>query len=256
MSARCSSRACNFVKKWPCRVVAPSLLILLAWAYYPFIEDSTLTFKWEGLFPSKMNFRDFGKSISDCMGQANYLDSSRNFRSNEFFSGWGCQRIGDPDVIFSLNYAQDKAESYYCRPEHGPIRKGQSFNKIELFDLEFEQRWFSRSFDLLSVCKVIHGVMQANKEGKKSLIHCEAGRDRTGAVTALLGGLLMESKYNRPISDREIEALECDYRKSRSLSPEKYGRIQNFVSDIVKKYGGVTSFIATVCTDLTPKEGL
>jgi protein tyrosine/serine phosphatase len=95
-----------------------------------------------------------------------------------------------------------------------------------------------------ATCSFIGDALNELQQGKRLLIHCEAGRDRTGAVTALLAGLLLEDDGN--LSDAEIKAIECDYRKSASLNPSKYGRIESLLREL-RQMGGVRRFIAERC---------
>ena len=77
-----------------------------AWIYYPSLTTPgpPLTFKIEGVLDSKLNYRDAGASINECAHEK-LLPEGRLLRSSGFFSGWSCDRVGSPDVIYSLNYS-------------------------------------------------------------------------------------------------------------------------------------------------------
>ena len=62
------------------------------------------------------------------------------------------------------------------------------------------------------------------------LIHCDAGRDRSGAVSALL--IAMAAEKSGLLDERMISAIECDYRKTQSLIEDKYGRMSNFIRNL------------------------
>ena len=79
---------------------------------------------------------------------------------------------------------------------------------------------------------------------KKVLIHCDAGRDRSGAVSALL--MAMASEKAGLLDERMISAIECDYRKTESLIEEKYGRMSNFIRNLING-GGVNEFLIQQC---------
>jgi hypothetical protein len=220
------------------------LLGFVVWAYYPtwWTSGVPLTFKIEGALDSKLNLRDAGASINECLGTT-VLPLDKVWRASGFFSGWGCDRVGNPDVIYSLNYSEDENRRYYCRGSDG-FRIGRTFQRENLSDLEFLDTWNSKKTMADATCSFIGDALNELQQGKRLLIHCEAGRDRTGAVTALLAGLLLEDDGN--LSDAEIKAIECDYRKSASLNPSKYGRIESLLREL-RQMGGVRRFIAERC---------
>ncbi len=76
------------------------------------------------------------------------------------------------------------------------------------------------------------------------LIHCDAGRDRTGAISALL--IAMATEKARLLDERMINAIECDYRKTESLIEDKYGRMSNFIRNLING-GGVNEFLIQKC---------
>jgi protein-tyrosine phosphatase len=224
---------------------------LLLWVYYPGFTTPgvPLTFKFEGALDSKLNFRDAGASINQCAGRK-LMDEGKIFRSSGFFSGWSCDRVGNPDVIYSLNYSDQANHRYYCRGiSDNPygFNVGVFFQHDEISDIEFLLSWDQKPEQVKSVCQFLQAGMTDLKAGKKILYHCEAGRDRTGAVVALLAAYELEQ--NGDLSDAAIDAIECDYRKSKSLSPEKYGRMANFLREL-RTQGGVRGFLKTRCGPL------
>lgn len=76
------------------------------------------------------------------------------------------------------------------------------------------------------------------------LIHCDAGRDRSGAISALL--IAMAAEKAGLLDEMMINAIECDYRKTESLVEEKYGRMTNFIGHIVNSVG-VREFLIQRC---------
>jgi len=223
---------------------------LLGWMYYPSLifNSPPLTFKVEGLLDSKINFRDAGSSINDCAGTL-LIPKERILRASGFFSGWSCDKVGNPDVIYSLNYSDDENRRYYCRgASQYPfgLNVGINFQTKEMSDIEFLSVWDQNPDQVRSVCSFLReGLLQVKKE-KKILLHCEAGRDRTGAVVALMAAYLLEEQG--PLTNEAIKAIECDYRKSSSLKSEKYGRIQRLL-EALRDEGGVRKFIRFRCKD-------
>lgn len=229
-------------------IVLIFLSLALVWMYYPALIYSSppLTFKVEGLLDSKINFRDAGKSINECAGRP-LLDQEKILRASGFFSGWSCSKVGNPDVIYSLNYSESENRRYYCRGavEHQyGFNVGVSFQSREMSDIEFLSSWENNPDQVGSVCTFLAEGLKKLKSGKKILLHCEAGRDRTGAIVALMAAYMLEKEGS--LSDDMIAALECDYRKSKSLRPEKYGRIQSLLENL-RSTGGVRSFLRARC---------
>ena len=68
---------------------------------------------WIGIFDYRLNFRDFGASLNQCLNQNIFL-TNRVFRSNKYFSGWSCDKIQNPDKIYSLNYSPWDPHAYFC----------------------------------------------------------------------------------------------------------------------------------------------
>lgn len=220
------------------------LVIILCWAYYPVLTvDKDLTFKWEGLLPSKRNFRDAGASINRCVGREVVLEN-RLFRTGRLSSGWSCDSVGNPDEIFSLDAHGSDSQKFYCRSDAG-VKIGQNFQTVQLNDLEFLETWDTKPKMVEAACKNFLAAKKALDQGSRVLIQCDAGRDRTGTMTALLMAYQIEE--NSELNDVLIEGLECDYRKSESLKAYKYGRITKFINEIKARYGSVRAFIATEC---------
>jgi protein tyrosine/serine phosphatase len=78
----------------------------------------------------------------------------------------------------------------------------------------------------------------------RTLIHCDAGRDRTGWMSALLSMIVFES-YNKA-DEGALDAVECDYRKTDSLKEYKYGRMAAFFRKITES-SSVADFLQTEC---------
>ena len=76
-------------------------------------------------------------------------------------------------------------------------------------------------------------------------MHCDAGRDRAGAMSALIIGLVSEKR--NLLNSKMINAIECDYRKTTSLIIGKYGRMEKFLEDIIKK-GSIENFMLEKCS--------
>ena len=215
-----------------------------AWIYYPTftVPGPPLVFKVEGALDSKLNFRDAGTSINQCAGQT-ILKEGLLFRSSGFFSGWSCDRVGNPDVIYSLNVSDAENRRYYCRGSDG-YKIGTYFQRDELSDIEFIANWDRNREQVKQVCAFLRDGINQFDGGHKSLFHCEAGRDRTGAVIALIAAWELEADGN--LSDAEIAAIECDYRKSKSLRADKYGRVDTFLRSI-RDRGGIKVFLRSKC---------
>lgn len=220
------------------------ILGFVFWAYYPNIvtQDSGLVFKVEGALEAKLNFRDAGASINECAGRK-LMPEQKIYRASSFFSGWPCDKVGNPDVIYSLNGFISSGRHYYCRGPDG-YKVGVTYQQEELNDLEFLETWHSQPKMVAAVCNVLQAQIENQVRAQKSLFHCDAGRDRTGAVVALLAAYELE--MDGILSEEEISAIECDYRKSASLDPQKFGRIQKFLNE-VKSPNGVRKFLSSMC---------
>ena len=221
------------------------VLAVLAWAYQPSLTNGNppLLFRWEGAIPSKVNFRDAGQSINACASKQ-LLPEGVILRASSFFSGWSCDEVGDPSVIYSINFHEQENRRYYCRTHTG-VMIGESFQTNEISDLEFIRTWDDQPEFVAAACQYLKKGIAHVEARERFLYHCDAGRDRTGALTALLAGWLLEE--NGPLDDQTIEAIECDYRKSASLKPYKYGRIKLMLTSLRDQHGGVRKFLKEKC---------
>ena len=194
---------------------------------------------WEGFVKSK-NFRDVSESFNACYGEKK-LRGGLLSRSNAWFSGWSCADVNSPEVIFTLNYNPLKPHIYFCDGKEVPVVGKYFAQTKELSDLEFLETWNdpeSRSV----ACRFLTEIMASVIQEKRTLVHCDAGRDRTGAVSAILMGVAAE-----PLDEKKIDAIECDYRLSKSLRPYKYGRVRNFLHEISKNYDSVPKWLEKTC---------
>jgi hypothetical protein len=200
-----------------------------------------LAVRWEGAVNDR-NERDLGASLDACLGEPRFRAGVVT-RAAQWFSGWSCSGVGDPDVILSLNYKPGQFERYYCRAD-GKNRVGLvSGAAKELNDLEFLETW-DDPVQRDAACWYLHQGIDALAAGKRVLVHCDAGRDRTGTVAALLAAAAFESIG--PLDERALDAIECDYRKSESLVPEKYGRMKTFLGKLHDS-GGATGLLTRTC---------
>ena len=201
-----------------------------------------LAIRWEGFYHD-MNYRDLGKSINECYGE-NIFKEDVVSRSAGWFSGWSCDKIGTPDVLFSLNFSPKKNEHFFCYNSDQKLI-GKSFEqKIVLNDIEFIENW-SNSDIRQTTCKYIDNIFVDIISGKKVHFHCDAGRDRAGSISALIIGLISEKK--NLLNNKMVSAIECDYRKTESLVIEKYGRMEKFLRDISQEKS-IEDFILEKCS--------
>ncbi|MDP7195564.1 MAG: tyrosine-protein phosphatase, partial [SAR202 cluster bacterium] len=221
------------------------ILMIMAWAKFKSLgeedNEQPLAIRYEGFYHD-MNHRDLGQSINNCL-EEDIFKKDVVHRSAVWFSGWSCSKIGDPDVIFSLNYSPIKKERFFC---HEPEEKiiGKYFNdEIVLNDLEFISNWEDEKIRI-PTCLFYENILIDIIAGKKVLIHCDAGRDRSGAISALL--IAMASEKSGLLDERMINAIECDYRKTESLIKDKYGRMSNFIINLING-GGVNEFLIQKC---------
>lgn len=233
------------VKKIGFSVLVLLILGTVTWAYLPTLTSGSppLMFHWEGAVQEKLNFRDAGESINAC-ARKKMLPEGVILRASGFFSGWSCERVGNPTKIYSLNYSDAENRRYYCRGDAGNT-VGEYFQHDELSDLEFIQTWDDHPDFAEASCKYLTRGIAHVEANERFLYQCDAGRDRTGALTALLAGWILEK--NGPLTDDMIEAIECDYRKSASLKPYKYGRIKTLLTVLRSQYGGVRGFLQDRC---------
>jgi hypothetical protein len=223
---------------------AVMLALLLGWMGTQLLTSRTdgipLAVKWEGLWIDK-NARDLGASLNDCLGEPVFAPD-RIFRANVWYSGWSCQNVGNPDVIYSLNFAPERDERYFCRDDE-QLKVGRHFNDFKLNDLEFVKTWDEPGVTA-AVCGFIRDELASLAAGKRILVHCDAGKDRAATNSALLAALAAE--HAGRLDDRMIAALECDYRKSKRLERDKYGRMDQFIRGL-RDGGGVTQFLQSRC---------
>jgi hypothetical protein len=235
------------MKRWIFGIIAAGLgllAVVILWAYGPALTNTGahLTFKPEGFIEEKLNYRDAGASINDC-GDQKHLPVGKLLRASEYFSGWSCSRVGHPDVIYSLNFVESEGDQFYCRSDDGLV-VGRHFQSVEISDIEMFDSWDQKPQQTRDVCQFLLRARADMRAGQRVLIHCEAGRDRTGAVVALLAAMDME--LHGPLTDQQIAAIECDYRKSKSLKSYKYGRVSSMLQKM-RQRGGVTQFLAAKC---------
>ena len=204
-------------------------------------NEKPLAIRYEGFYHD-MNHRDLGLSINDCLDEEIFKNNVVH-RSAGWFSGWSCSKVGNPDVIFSLNYSPINKERFFCHENEEKII-GKLFNEeIVLNDLEFISNWENEKIRI-PTCLFYENILTDIIAEKKVLIHCDAGRDRTGAISALL--MAMASEKAGLLDESMISAIECDYRKTESLIGEKYGRMSNFIRNLING-GGVNEFLIQHC---------
>lgn len=221
------------------------LFIFMGWVKYRSLgsnpEGLPLAIRWEGFYHD-MNHRDVGASLNQCLGKRLFREEVLH-RSAGWFSGWSCEKVGSPEVIYSLNYSPSLKERYFCHVE-GDKNIGRYFNPdLQLNDLEFMESWEHPAMRG-AACRFLDEILSSMIAEKKILLHCDAGRDRTGALTALLVAMAAQAKGE--LHDEMINAIECDYRKTESLVPEKYGRMQRFIKGIGNR-GSVAEFLQNQC---------
>ena len=73
-------------------------------------NEQPLAIRYEGFYHD-MNHRDLGQSINNCL-EEDIFKKDVVHRSAVWFSGWSCSKVGDPDVIFSLNYSPIKKKDF------------------------------------------------------------------------------------------------------------------------------------------------
>lgn len=223
--------------------------LLLVAAYFVYLNEKPgLRMEIEGLYLDT-NFRDLGATINTCLngsGISARLKENMMFRSNKWFSGWSCNSLGNPDSIITLNYQPDKKWQYYCKQKDGEPIVGFNANaKVEINNIEFLNTWQDK-VQKHAICSNLDVIFHSVMENKRTLFHCEAGRDRTGAIAAIITALIFEMN-SIPLNDEAVAAIECDYRKSLSLKSHKYGRMSHFISEVISQYGGMKEFLMQQC---------
>jgi hypothetical protein len=222
-----------------------ALLLYAGWIKYRSLDyhdgGPPLAIRWEGFYHD-MNLRDIGASINGCLGENRFREQIA-LRSAGWFSGWSCDKVGNPQVIYSLNYSPAKEERYFCQAESGK-KIGRYFNpEVQLHDLEIMEAWSDEAIKT-AACDFLKDIFISILEEKKILLHCDAGRDRTAAITALLVAMAAEASHS--LDERMLNAIECDYRKTQSLTPDKYGRVKLFIQQLQAR-GSVARFIEQTC---------
>ena len=197
--------------------------------------------RWEGFYHD-YNFRDMGSSLNECLGETIFR-ADVMLRAAGWFSGWSCDGVGNPETIFSLNYDPGKAERYFCQSDNGKTIGRFHNTNFKLKDLEFPATWENEQMRS-AACAFLGDIFLEVAQEKKTLLHCDAGRDRTGTIAALIAALVAEK--NKVLNNRMLDAIECDYRKTTSLDREKYGRMKNFIR-YLQTQGGVAMFLQEQC---------
>lgn len=200
-----------------------------------------LTVRWEGFYHD-YNFRDVGKSLNECLGRTVFQPDLLT-RSAGWFSGWSCDGIGNPNIIFSLNYAPEKKERFFCQGRKDKNISQFHNPRTKLSDLEFVKTWNNDRMRK-PACRFMEEILEALAEEKKILVHCDAGRDRTGTISALVAAMAAEEK--NLLTPSMLEAIECDYRKTKSLSRQKHGRMKRFIKTL-QAGGGIGYFLQRQC---------
>jgi hypothetical protein len=206
-------------------------------------REERLSVRWEGLWIPN-NYRDVGDSMNGCLGRKDFKEGVIT-RANVWFSGWSCDSVDNPDVIYSLNRVKARHEQYFCRGSNGEDTVGRFFQKDDLVlsDLEFYETWANEAVKEVA-CGFFRDSFNEINNGKKILVHCDAGKDRTGTYAALTSALVAE--HLGKLDEKMLEAIECDYRKSVRLESHKYGRMRNFVTDLQQR-GGIAKFLEEKC---------
>ena len=169
------------------------ILTIMGWTKFKSLgeedNEKPLAIRYEGFYHD-MNHRDLAQSINHCLEEEIFKKDVVH-RSAGWFSGWSCSKVGNPDVIFSLNYSPINKERFFCH-EHEEKIIGKFFNnEIVLNDLEFISNWENEKIRI-PTCLFFENILIDIIAEKKVLIHCDAGRDRSGAVSALLIAMAAE----------------------------------------------------------------
>lgn len=203
---------------------------------------------WIGLLDYRLNFRDVGESLNQCL-KKKVFHTHLVYRSNRYFSGWSCDKIQNPDKIYSLNFSPWNPHAYYCEKKDGSRLIGFHPNTtFEISNIEDLTNWQRPEFKE-TMCVFFKDALNDLIYHKSFLYHCDIGRDRTGAFTALLTMLLAEQK--KFPKNTIIDGIECDYEKTSALEKEKVGRMRNFLREMEAK-GGVSLFIEKQCSIAKP----
>ncbi|APJ04805.1 tyrosine-protein phosphatase [Silvanigrella aquatica] len=198
---------------------------------------------WIGMFDYRLNFRDVGQSLNQCLNKE-VFNTGLMYRSNKYFSGWSCDKIQNPQKIYSLNFSPWDPHSYYCEKPDGTRMYGYHPNTtFEISDIEKLENWKRPEFKQ-SMCVFFKNTIQDLIEKNSFLFHCDVGRDRTGTFAAMMSLIMLEQKK---LSNAEmINAIECDYEKTSALEKHKIGRMKNFMEEM-QSHGGISKFIEGEC---------
>ncbi len=227
-------------------VIALASICLLSVLFYWIYEHDKSLYKprlWIGFFDYRLNFRDVGQSLNGCLGQ-DVFRTGKIYRSNRYFSGWDCEKINNPQKIYSLNFSPWNPHAYYCALPNGQEIVGLHPNTdFEISDIERISNWNSSKFRE-SMCWFVKENIRDLIEKRSFLFHCDMGQDRTGAYSALLASALAGQAGFRDAS--LVNAIECDYEKTHSLEKEKRGRMINFIKQL-EIHGGSSLFLQKQC---------
>lgn len=198
---------------------------------------------WIGMFNYRLNFRDVGQSLNQCLNRE-IFNTGLMYRSNKYFSGWSCDKIQNPKKIYSLNYSPWDPHSYYCEKSDGSRLNGFHPNiTFEISDIEKLDNWKRPEFKE-TMCLLFKESINDLIKKNRFLFHCDVGRDRTGTFAAMMSMMMLEKKN---LSNQEmINAIECDYEKTSDLEKHKIGRMKDFMNEMKEK-GGVSKFIESEC---------
>lgn len=225
----------------------PFFLILLIVAVIGFVykkDKSKYEPKlWIGFFDYRLNFRDVGQSLNKCL-KKEVFNTGLVYRSNKYFSGWSCDKINNPNKIYSFNFSPWNPHSYYCEMEHGIRKYGFHPNTtFEINDIENFDNWKKLEFKE-TMCTFFEKTILDLTNKSSFLFHCDVGRDRTGAFAAMLSAMALEQK--KLLNESTIDAIECDYEKTSALEKHKIGKMKNFISE-QQKNGGISHFLQKEC---------
>jgi len=210
-------------------------------------EGPGLRWEPEGLYINK-NFRDVGASLNSCLTdsrQSPIFKDKLYLRSNKWFSGWSCDAVENPETIVTLNYQPDRKRTYFCWDGFDQVVGKFAPSNTEISDIEFYETWFNEA-QRKPICANLEAILNSLNEKKRTLIHCDAGRDRTGAFSGIIAALATESAFGK-IPTNIMNAIECDYQKSHSLKKDKYGRLEKFFGDVYSKHNSIAAFIYNRC---------
>lgn len=198
---------------------------------------------WIGFFDYRLNLRDVGESLNQCLNKE-LFNTAMVYRSNKYFSGWSCDKIKNPEQIYSFNFSPWDPHSYYCEMNDGKRQYGFHPNTtFEISDIEKLENWQRPEFKQ-TMCTFFQRTLADLSYKRSFLFHCDVGRDRTGAFAAMIAMIALEQ--NNLVNEATIEAIECDYQKTSALEDHKVGKMRDFMKDM-QKQGGVSRFIGQEC---------